>query len=241
MTMIPGKNVLIQDISDEVKEYFNDPHYVKDSSKFFKGGKGELVLSVTIQRELASKYFRKVKKLSKNQLLNYCEALLETGSRTLLVIAFDWAYRIRKQYEPDDFKTFESWVTRYVDDWAKCDDLSTHALGYFLWTYPEYLDRIYQWTKSENMWLRRAAAVSLVLPARNNELLDAVFRVADLLLTDSEDLVQKGYGWMLKVASKHQQKAVFDYVMKNKAKMPRTALRYAIEKMPRDLKKRAME
>ncbi len=61
------------------------------------------------------------------------------------------------------------------------------------------------------------------------------------MLLDNDDLVQKGYGWMLKAASESHQKEVFDYVMKNKARMPRTALRYAIEKMPKDLKVKAME
>jgi 3-methyladenine DNA glycosylase AlkD len=60
------------------------------------------------------------------------------------------------------------------------------------------------------------------------------------LLLDKEDLVQKGYGWLLKVSSEENEKKVFDYVMKNKGKIPRTALRYAIEKMPKNLKKKAM-
>jgi 3-methyladenine DNA glycosylase AlkD len=54
-------------------------------------------------------------------------------------------------------------------------------------------------------------------------------------------MVQKGYGWMLKAASQSHQKEVFDYVMKYKAIMPRTALRYAIEKMPAQLKAEAMK
>jgi 3-methyladenine DNA glycosylase AlkD len=54
-------------------------------------------------------------------------------------------------------------------------------------------------------------------------------------------LVQKGYGWMLKAASKLHQQEVFDYVMKKKSIMPRTSLRYAIEKMPKNLKIIAME
>ncbi len=58
---------------------------------------------------------------------------------------------------------------------------------------------------------------------------------------DKDDMVQKGYGWMLKEASKKHQAEVFDYVMKRKAEMPRTALRYAIEKMPAEMRKKAME
>jgi 3-methyladenine DNA glycosylase AlkD len=53
-------------------------------------------------------------------------------------------------------------------------------------------------------------------------------------------MVQKGYGWMLKVASQVHQKEVIDFIMQRKDKMPRTALRYAIEKMPAELKQRAM-
>jgi 3-methyladenine DNA glycosylase AlkD len=96
-------------------------------------------------------------------------------------------------------------------------------------------------TKSDIRWAKRGAAVTLILPARKGMVLDTVFEIADNLLEDKDDLVQKGYGWMLKEASKQHQKQVYDYIIKNKAKMPRTALRYAIEKMPPDLRKEAMK
>ncbi len=67
-----------------------------------------------------------------------------------------------------------------------------------------------------------------------------IFEIADILLLDEDDLVQKGYGWMLKAASQAHQQEVFDYVVRNKKTMPRTALRYAIEKMPKDLRLQAM-
>ncbi len=67
-----------------------------------------------------------------------------------------------------------------------------------------------------------------------------ILKVARKLLIDENDMVQKGYGWMLKEASNHNQKEVFNFVMKNKSKMPRTALRYAIEKLPARLKLKAM-
>ena len=87
----------------------------------------------------------------------------------------------------------------------------------------------------------RASAVSLIIPARKGLFLDTIFEIADNLLLDKDDLVQKGYGWMLKAASESHQQQVFDYIMKNKIKMPRTALRYAIEKMPKNFKIIAME
>ena len=88
--------------------------------------------------------------------------------------------------------------------------------------------------------MRRASAVALIIPARKGKFLNEIIAIADILLLDKDDLVQKGYGWMLKASSEAHQKEVFEYVMKNKDKMSRTALRYAIEKMPKNLKTKAM-
>ena len=83
--------------------------------------------------------------------------------------------------------------------------------------------------------------VSLIIPAKKGEFLQEVFEISDTLLSDEDDMVQKGYGWLLKEASRKHQKEVFAYVVKNRAKMPRTALRYAIELMPKELKAEAMK
>ena len=106
--------------------------------------------------------------------------------------------------------------------------------------YPGYVQNLRVWAKSPNRWLRRAAAVTLIVPAKNGKFLEDVFKIADILLTDKDDLVQKGYGWMLKAASQAHRKEVFEYVQGHKAVMPRTALRYAIEKMPAEMKSLAM-
>lgn len=89
--------------------------------------------------------------------------------------------------------------------------------------------------------MRRASAVSLIDPAKKGLFLKDIFEISDILFLDKDDLVQKGYGWMLKAASQVHEEMVFKYVMKNKKAMPRTALRYAIEKMPKALKEKAME
>jgi 3-methyladenine DNA glycosylase AlkD len=107
--------------------------------------------------------------------------------------------------------------------------------------YPDHLSDLKKWALSDNRWVRRASAVSLIIPARHGKFLPDIFQIAVILLIDKDDMVQKGYGWMLKEASKPHQKEVFDFVMTQKAVMPRTALRYAIEKMPPKLKLRAME
>jgi hypothetical protein len=63
-----------------------------------------------------------------------------TGGWAEKVIAFDWAYRLRRQYALQDFERFERWLETYVNGWGSCDDLCTHALGEHLRRFPESLD-----------------------------------------------------------------------------------------------------
>jgi 3-methyladenine DNA glycosylase AlkD len=83
--------------------------------------------------------------------------------------------------------------------------------------------------------------VSLIVPAKKGDFMQEAFEICDVLLGDEDDMVQKGYGWLLKEESRKHQKEVFDYVVKNRKVMPRTALRYAIELMPQELKAQAMK
>lgn len=199
-----------------------------------------LWLSTPVVRAIGRAQYAEIKPLDKDALFDLCEALLETSDWRLRTIAFAWAFRRRKQYTASDFARFEHWLRRYVDGWGSCDDFCTHAFGALLYQYPDLIPQAQTWTQSENRWLRRAAAVVLIYALRRDAHLDAAFDVADLLLTDDGDLVQKGYGWMLKEASKHAPRRVFDYVMAHKDIMPRTALRYAIEKLEPYLRKQAM-
>jgi len=197
------------------------------------------VKSATVSK-IGKRHFDSLQGKGKGRVFELCEELFNSGYCEEAFIAADWAYRVRKDYAAGDFGVFEHWIGSYVDNWAKCDTLCNHAVGSFIEKYPEYLRNLKSWAKSDNRWLRRAAAVSLVLPARNGKFLSDVFEIADILLEDEDDIVQKGYGWMLKETSKPHRKEVFDYVMRNRAAMPRTALRYAIEKMPDTLRKKAM-
>ncbi len=156
-------------------------------------------------------------------------------------IACHFAYLIRQNFESSDFIVFEKWVNNYVSNWASCDTLCNHTIGAFVEMYPKYITSLKKWAKSKNRWTRRASTVTLIIPARHGKYLKDIFDIANILLLDKDDLVQKGYGWMLKAASEAHQKEVFDFVMQKKAVMPRTALRYAIEKMSSELKRKAMQ
>ncbi|MDD1679684.1 MAG: DNA alkylation repair protein [Methanomicrobiales archaeon] len=191
--------------------------------------------------EIAKQYFDCVRDREKQEIWDLCETLLESDYIEDAFIAFDWAYRLRSRYTPEDFDVFERWIARYVNNWAKCDTLCNHAVGAFLEKFPVFIDRLKGWTALGNRWFRRAATVSLILPARRGLFVTDILDIADRLLSDKDDLVQKGYGWMLKEASKRHPAEIFAYVLAHKREMPRTALRYAIEKMPEEWKRRAME
>jgi 3-methyladenine DNA glycosylase AlkD len=107
--------------------------------------------------------------------------------------------------------------------------------------FPQTVGELKSWAKSNNRWLKRASAVSLIVPAKKGCFLEEAFEISGELLTDKDDMVQKGYGWLLKEESRMHQKEVFAYVLKNRKLMPRTALRYAVELMPKDLKVEAMK
>jgi 3-methyladenine DNA glycosylase AlkD len=192
-------------------------------------------------RKLSSEFFQKIKKKPKQQILQLCNLLLESGYSEQRTIAFDWAFRLRKLYEKSDFQLLSTWLMKHVHGWGACDDLCTHALGVFIYQFPEFIKKIREWTRSKNRWVRRASAVCLIYSVRRKEHLEQVLETADALLTDQDIMVQKGYGWMLKEASNHYPKEVFDYVMKNRREMPRTALRYAIEKLSPEHRKEAMK
>lgn len=192
-------------------------------------------------RKTSASHFQEVKGLSKSEIIKLCNELLALEVYEYRVVAFDWFYRIRKQYVEADFKIFEFWVLNHLTDWMDCDDLCTHALGEFLIRYPNKLPKVFAWSKSTNWVVRRAAAVALILPVKSGLYFSEVLKTSTQLLQDEHDLVRKGCGWALKESCRHFQKEVFEFVMLHKDQMPRVSLRYAIEKMPQTLKKKAMK
>jgi 3-methyladenine DNA glycosylase AlkD len=225
------KQELINNADEKTKASF--PRFFKEDVKFH-GVKAPTAVKI------AKQYFKQVQPLGKKQVFSLCEDLLKSGYSEEAWVAANWAYWMHKDFEPADFKVFEMWVDKYINNWAACDTLCNHAVGAFIEKYPEYIEGLKGWAKSPNRWMKRAAAVSLIIPAKNGKFLKDIFQIADSLLLDKDDLVQKGYGWMLKEASRQHRQEVFDYVLRHKATMPRTALRYAIEKMPQELRQQAM-
>jgi len=198
------------------------------------------VKSATVQK-IAKEIFAEIKEKPKAEIFAACEKLWQSGYMEESFVACVWSEKLGKKFEPADFEIFEHWIKNYVSNWASCDTFCNHTVGDFVTMYPEFISKLKEFAHSENRWVKRAAAVSLIVPARKGLFLNDIFEIADILLMDKDDMVQKGYGWMLKSASQAHQQSVFEYVMSKKTVMPRTALRYAIEKMPDELKKLAMQ
>lgn len=231
---------IVKNIQTELEKY-SDKKVKLSSQRFFKDEIKVYGVKAPIVHKIAKENFKLIKDEPKAFIFNVCEKLFQSGYIEESLIACDLAYEVRKKYEPQDFLIFENWIEKYVSNWATCDTLCNHSIGTFLTHYPTYIEELKKWTKSENRWLKRAAAVSLIVPARRGYFLPEIIEISNLLLLDNDDLVQKGYGWMLKEASKKHQEAIFNYILSKKTVMPRTALRYAIEKMPNELRKVAMK
>jgi len=218
----------------------SDEKVKKSGERFFKEEVVVYGVNTATTIAIGKEHFKRLPDKSKAAVFDYCNELWASGYMEESFIACNWSHNVRKEFKPDDFKIFEKWISNHINNWASCDTFCNHTVGDFIVMYPEYLSGLKKWAKSENRWMKRASAVSLIVPARKGKFLKDIFEIADILHSDKDDMVQKGYGWMLKSASQAHQKEVFDYVVSKKATMPRTSLRYAIEKMPKELKAIAM-
>ncbi len=232
-------NSLLNDLRNSLRN-MSDEKVRESGLRFFKEPVNMYGIKSADVTRIAKEYRKKTGDMGKTEILEMCEDLWRSGYMEESFVACEWAYSLRKDYKTSDFKVFEGWVRHYVSNWASCDTLCNHTIGSFIEMYPDYLRELKKWARSGNRWTKRASAVSLIIPARKGLFPDDIFEIADILHSDTDDMVQKGYGWMLKAASQANCDSVFEYVMRKKGTMPRTSLRYAIEKMPADMKKRAM-
>lgn len=210
------------------------------SKRFFKETVNVYGIKTALVSKIGKEIFKEIAHLSKDEILDICEKLWQSDMLEETFIACEWTYSKRKEFAASDIFRFKTWIEKYITNWASCDTFCNHSVGYLMEKFPENMSILKEMTHSQNRWMRRASAVSLIIPARKGLFKEDIFEIANILLLDSDDMVQKGYGWMLKVCSQEHQQEVFEFVMRHKKVMPRTALRYAIEKMPKELKIRAM-
>ena len=193
-------------------------------------------------RKLSSKLFSQIEDKSIENVFILCEELLNEHSWALGVIAFDFAYRMKNHYNESTYDIFYCWLKDYVRGWGDCDDFCTHAFGELLRQNKSLFAKIVTWTDDNDFWVRRASAVILIPSIMKNDYEGIEpFTISDRLMSDSHNLVLKGYGWMLKALSQINPSCVKEYLIKNVKKMPRVAYRYALEKFDKETRNQLMQ
>jgi len=218
-----------------------DPARAQGERRYFKGTIRNRGLSVPKCQAIARDVFRENKtKLADGDWIALVEALLAGGWHEEGTVGLELYRRTRPAPSVELFQRYERWLGTYVGNWAHCDELCTHLIGDAIGAKPALARRLKPWTKSENRWMRRGAAVSLVVAARRGEFLRESLSIARALVDDQDDMVQKGFGWLLKEAARQHRREVTAFLDQYARRMPRTAFRYAIELFPPAERKRLM-
>jgi 3-methyladenine DNA glycosylase AlkD len=146
--------------------------------------------------------------------------------------------RFKNATTPALFAKVESWLARdLLDNWASVDSFCTDAMGAFLERHPAFVEKIKAWAFHRNRWVKRAALVSFVKPARKGEFLPAVYEISASVFPVDDDLIHKANGWLLREAGKADPARLERFLRARGPAIPRTTLRYAIERFPEEKRK----
>ena len=147
------------------------------------------------------------------------------------VLAIYICRRDRKRFGAAEFRRFEDWIARYVRNWAHTDGLSSWLLSSCIENDPSLIARLPAWTRAKSRWKRRASIVALLQEAKSGRHTGEILGIAERLLDDTDDMVRKGLGWVLKEAYPKQPLAVVDWLSGRRSRASRLVLRIAAEKM----------
>ena len=161
------------------------------------------------------------------------ERYLEVKSISISVLE-----RYVKSLKTEHLSQIKKWIEKnYCDNWAMIDSIGVYILFPLVDIHPEIIEEIIGWSLSKNPWLRRVSAVTFVKHARKGKHLETAYKIAKNLCSEKDDLVQKACGWLLKESGKTDMDRLETFVLKHGHHIPRTALRYAIEKFPEKKRK----
>jgi 3-methyladenine DNA glycosylase AlkD len=225
------------DVIKALNAYAN-PKKAKLLSGFFKTGKGEYAegdifmgIVVPNQRIIAKKY-KDLSLLEIQKLLN--SKIHEYRLTALLILT----YKFPKADENTKERIVEFYLSNaeYINNWDLIDLSSIEILGEYFLKHPEYKKTIYTFAKSKSLWERRISIISTFSLIKDHQFKDSL-KIATMLLHDKEDLIHKAVGWMLREIGKRDSKTEEEFLKKHYQTMPRTMLRYAIEKFPEQKRK----
>ncbi len=225
----------LKNIEEEFQK-IRDPEKAKNLSKFFKTGKGQygegdifLGIKVPDQRKIARKYsgipLDDIGKLLKSNIHEF-----RLTSLLILVLKY-------KKEEFDGKKEIVDFYLSHmknINNWDLVDSSAPYILGDFLLDKDKSI--LYRLARSDNLWERRIAILSTLAFIKDNKFEDSL-NIAEILVFDKHDLIHKAVGWMLREIGKRDDRTEEEFLEKYYRKMPRTMLRYAIEKFDNDKKK----
>ncbi|MFC1662875.1 DNA alkylation repair protein [Patescibacteria group bacterium] len=208
--------------------------------RFFKTGRGEygegdvfIGIKVPIQRQVAKRY----KDLSNTEVVKLLHSKIHEYRLTALLI---FTYRYKTETLSGRKKIYELYLrnTRYINNWDLVDVTTPNIMGEYL--LDRQRDILYKLARSKSLWERRMAILATFTFISNNDYADAL-RLAKLLLDDKHDLIHKAVGWMLREVGKRDINIEENFLKKYHQQMPRTMLRYAIEKFPEIKRKKYLD
>ena len=200
---------------------------------FFKTGKGEygygdIFLGVTMPN-----IRRIAKKFSQEIFLQELTKLIQSPIHEVRLCAL--IILVNKYIKEDRDKIYQYYLKHLnsVNNWDLVDTSAPHIVGDYLYNNPEKSKILLEFSHSENLWVRRISIVSTFAFIKNNEF-NKTLEIAKLLLNDDQDLIHKAVGWMLREIYKRDKRIIKLFLKQNYALIPRTTLRYAIERMDKE-------
>jgi 3-methyladenine DNA glycosylase AlkD len=212
-----------------------DPKFAAGQRRFFQHEANTYGVRSTVLHAVARDTYRAIKDWPLSQRNALMKRLWEDGRiETGALVCYVYR-RFAKRCAACEFRLFERWIDRYVNNWAHTDGVASWLLAACIANEPELRFELTSWTESRNRWKRRAAAVALLQEARQGRRTDFIFDIAARLLPDRDDMVEKGVGWLLKETYPKRPKETVDFLISHRTEASRLTLRYAAEKMtPRD-------
>ncbi len=216
------------DVSKEVKKLSSKERATRSQS-FFKTGKGEygfgdIFIGLTVpEMKLVAKKYKEIDFVEVQKLLDSKIHEERFIGLTILDLKFEKANEIlRKKIVSMYLKN-----TKNVNNWDLVDTSASYILGRYL--LDKKRDVLYKFSKSKNLWERRIAIVATYEFIRNKQYSDTL-SISKVLLGDKKDLIHKAVGWMLREVGKKDEAILKKFLIENIKELPRTTLRYAIER-----------
>jgi 3-methyladenine DNA glycosylase AlkD len=220
---------------------YKDPLRAKLLARYFKTEKGQYGfgdifagLTVPMSRSIASKYkdlpLKEISFLIKNKIHE---------ARLIALFILMHKYKNGTQNEKEKVVKFYLKNTKYINNWDLVDLPCCHILGDYLYNYsrkPGFRDTLFKLARSQNLWEQRIAMVSTLVFVKNGDMKWTI-KLAKIFLSHDHDLMHKACGWALREVGKRNPSELRKFLDANLSKMPRTMLRYAIEKFPENIRK----